>query len=142
MTESGLSALSPRSMTERRIAKILLAAYAAAVLVASHLPVGTGEMPFPLYDKCLHVGEYAVFAVLAWLAFGRRFGVAFAITVLYAGTDELHQLFIVSRTASALDLLADVIGAALSLTVVETGRRLWRFCTRRILDPDSSKVET
>jgi len=119
---------------KRRVWCGLLFLYAGAVFALSHLPVSPARPPFAHFDECFHAAEFALFFVLAWKATDRRTPLAFVLTAVYAGTDELHQLFIASRTASALDYLADLLGATIALLVLEPFRRLWRFRRRRILD--------
>jgi VanZ family protein len=79
--------------------------------------------------KAGHVGEYALLAVLLhramaqdgdrWAA--RQVLVVLAVASLYAATDEFHQLFVGSRTASVWDWLLDTVGGALGLGV----KRWW-----------------
>ena len=42
---------------------------------------------------------------------------AFLITVAYAATDEVHQMFVPGRTADMFDLLADAAGAIVGTAV-------------------------
>ena len=91
--------------------------YMAAIFYASSLsdlsvPVGT--------DKSLHGLVYLGLAVVVVRAVAgglpRRIdmsaaAVAIVITVGYAATDEVHQMFVPGRTADGFDLLADAIGA-------------------------------
>ena len=93
--------------------------YMAAIFYMSALsdpPVPAGT------DKSLHGLAYLGLAivVLRALAGGlpRRIDmrvaiIGFLITVAYAATDELHQMFVPGRTADAFDLLADAGGATL-----------------------------
>ena len=76
------------------------------------VPIGT--------DKPLHWLAYLGLAitVVRALAGGlpRRIGVGMAvtailITIAYAATDEVHQMFVPGRTADAYDLVADAAGA-------------------------------
>jgi VanZ family protein len=83
--------------------------------------------------KLSHVTEYAVLALLCWRA--RRQPVrgdrrpwrwphvafAFAVTVVFASSDEWHQTFVPSRQGSGWDVLLDSCGAILGLLV------LWRL---------------
>lgn len=72
--------------------------------------------------KLGHVTEYGILAAL-WRRALRPAGTsraagwrAFALTVGWAVLDELRQGQVASRTASALDVLWDALGAALALT--------------------------
>ncbi len=70
--------------------------------------------------KIVHAGEFGLLAFLWWRALRTRAGrrgaalAAFAISVVYAGTDELHQTFVDGRHGSPLDVLIDTTGAALA----------------------------
>lgn len=80
--------------------------------------------------KGAHFSEYALLAVL-WVAplgffFQRgRMRVAGLICVMYACTDEWHQLFIPGRDGNLTDVLIDSLGvlAGLSLWYLVYGRR-------------------
>jgi VanZ family protein len=76
--------------------------------------------------KCAHVIEYAILAMLLWRAW--RGSTASAspwqwtttarialLAMLYAASDEFHQLFVASRQASVMDVLIDTAGAVLGL---------------------------
>lgn len=72
--------------------------------------------------ELIGVGAHAfVFGVLAvlWARVLRTrhhaLLLAFALTMLYALTDEFHQSFVPGRHADPLDLLYDAVGAALAL---------------------------
>jgi VanZ family protein len=92
-----------------------------------------------LIRKCAHVTEFAVLAALLWRALRSRCpagewswktaGLAFVIAVIYAATDEFHQLFVETRTGSAVDVLIDSFGAALALGA------LWILRRRRRVSP-------
>jgi VanZ family protein len=125
----------------RRIWCALLALYAGAIFALSQLPITVSEPPFPHFDKYFHAAEFALFLALAWKATNRRVLLSFALTAVYAGSDELHQCFVAMRTASAVDLAADLLGAAIALLVLEFRQRLWPFVRHRILGRIHSKVE-
>jgi VanZ family protein len=86
-----------------------------------------------------HLSGYAVLSLLLLRAFRRSFLVAggpwswraarWAITIvaLYAMTDEYHQSFVASRTASLGDVLIDSTGGAMALLVAFFWMKLrWR----------------
>ena len=61
--------------------------------------------------KIAHAAEYAVLGALLLRALGRP-GLAFALGVLYAVSDELHQTFVPGRAGSPLDVAIDAAGVA------------------------------
>ncbi|MBI3956313.1 VanZ family protein [Candidatus Gottesmanbacteria bacterium] len=68
-----------------------------------------------LFFKTLHVIEYAILFILYVRAVGRRnITVAFLLTLLYAVTDEIHQLFVPTREGRTRDVIIDAIGATLA----------------------------
>jgi len=80
-----------------------------------------------LVRKAGHLTEYAVFATLAARAFRasshdllRRHwvGCSLLLAVVYALSDEWHQSFVPSRTASIYDSLIDSMGALMALTII------------------------
>jgi VanZ family protein len=80
-----------------------------------------------LVRKLGHLGAFFILAVLIMRALRHqsnenRAGMAIALTALYAVSDELHQSLVPSRTASAMDVLLDVIGGICGT--------LW-FCFRK-----------
>ncbi len=73
-------------------------------------------------DKIAHFLEYAVFGFFMVRAFfygsspekrKRALWIAFFISILYAATDEFHQIYVPGREASVLDWLADVTGISI-----------------------------
>lgn len=87
--------------------------------------------------KASHVAEYAVLALLFWRARRRpeqndgrpwnwrEAGQAFAFAVLFAISDEVHQVFVPSRQAQVSDVFVDSLGAALGLLALRAYGR-WR----------------
>lgn len=78
-----------------------------------------------------HLSEYAILALLLWWALrgtGTRYPATWSLVsaALYGITDEVHQSFVPGRTMSVSDLLVDLIGAALALSIAGliTARRL------------------
>ena len=86
--------------------------------------------------KCAHLAEYAVLALLLWRALRKvrgeevrlwrwsDAGLVLALTALYAGSDEFHQVFVPSRQASIWDVLLDTVGGALALVFLWAVGRL------------------
>jgi len=113
-----------------------LIAYAAVIFVVSSLPIRSAG-PFdriPRGDWLLHAAEFALFYVLAYKA-TQRGPIALLLTLLYAGTDEVHQAFVPVRDASLADFGFDLLGAAAMATGIAACRRFGLLGTlrRRIL---------
>ena len=76
--------------------------------------------------KLVHVGEFALLCVLWWRALRTvappraALGVALAIAIAYAITDELHQSSVPTRNGAPLDVAIDTAGAVLAALL------LWR----------------
>ena len=77
--------------------------------------------------KLGHVTEYAILATLLWRALragttlNLRVWVLFAVVwtacAMFAATDEFHQAFVPSRTSSFQDVIIDICGALIGLTI-------------------------
>lgn len=75
--------------------------------------------------KCAHITEFAALHVTILFALqknafqGKRWlKTALFLTVLYACTDEFHQLFVPGRAGRVTDVLIDSIGAVLITAVL------------------------
>lgn len=69
--------------------------------------------------KLAHMSEYAVLAILfgTFLSSFRKWGkgtayISLALSVCYAATDEIHQLFVSGRAGRFSDVCIDTVGAA------------------------------
>jgi VanZ family protein len=90
-----------------------------------------------LVRKAAHLTEYAILAWLAWRVVRcllrqdtrpwswTAAGVALAIVIVYAATDEIHQTFVPNRTGSWKDICIDTAGGTLGLMAV------WIWQTRK-----------
>ena len=73
-----------------------------------------------LVRKAAHMSEYAILAILYALclkAYGvRRFLLlSLVFVVLYASSDEIHQLFVYGRSGQIKDVCIDTIGGSIGL---------------------------
>ena len=81
--------------------------------------------------KLGHLTEYFVFSVLLLRALRHNHGgltvrhVAWSVlfVLLYAASDEFHQAFVPSRTASINDVLIDVLGGIFGILWIATQRK-------------------
>lgn len=113
----------PSSPALRLWAPVVL--WAAVIFAFSSIPsLGTGLGSWDLLlRKLAHVAEFAVLGGLLQRAVVRA-GIALALGVSYAVSDELHQLFVPGRRGAPLDVLIDSIGVALGIVA-------WRLLSRR-----------
>jgi VanZ family protein len=93
-------------------------AWAAVIFAFSSVPdLGTGLGGWDtVLRKIAHTGEYAVLGLLLFRATGRA-GVALALGVLYAVSDEVHQTFVAGRHGSPVDVAIDAVGVACGLAI-------------------------
>jgi VanZ family protein len=88
--------------------------------------------------KLGHVGEYALLAMLMWRAArggtNRRvkmsilFVSIWIVCAIFAASDEFHQTFASSRTASLRDVAIDIVGAFIGLAIC------WVFASRKAVE--------
>jgi VanZ family protein len=78
----------------------------------------------------VHFGEYAVLALLLWQALRatprlsrRAASLAFALTVLYAISDEWHQFYVPGRYSDVRDVMVDALGALVALLLAQRLQR-------------------
>ena len=86
-------------------------AWAALIFALSSIPsLGTGLGSWDLVlRKLAHATEFAILAALLVRALGRP-GLAIALGIAYAVSDELHQSFVPGREGAPVDVLIDSVG--------------------------------
>ena len=92
--------------------------------------------------KCAHLTEYAVLAILLWRAVRkpvrrdtrpwswREAVIAISIVFLYASTDEIHQIFVPTRTALVSDVFIDTSGAVIGMIFLWSLGRCFNWWTK------------
>jgi VanZ family protein len=95
--------------------------WAGVIFAFSSIPSlssGLGTWDYVL-RKGAHMTEYAILAVLLVRATG-SFRWAFAFSVAYAASDEVHQLFVRGRHGSPVDVAIDAVGALIGLGLLRS----------------------
>jgi VanZ family protein len=102
-----------------------------------HLAQAHIESIHHVIRKCAHLTEYAILGILLWRALRkpirndprpwnwREALIAIAIVFLYASSDEIHQIFVPTRTPMVTDVFIDTTGAILGMILLwSIGRTL------------------
>ncbi len=95
------------------------------IFVMSSLPgESISDISFEVSDKILHAGAYFVLYFLFHHSLSNQekfqfikenaFLFAFLFTVLYAASDEFHQMYNPTRNADVYDLVADAVGGLIA----------------------------
>ncbi len=101
-----------------------------------HISLATIATTNIVLRKLGHLTEYAILAALFWRALRAALtstsilwigGITFVASGLFAVSDEFHQSFVGTRTASAQDVLIDLTGALIAVATC------WLFASRRAL---------
>jgi VanZ family protein len=104
--------------------------WAGVIFAFSSVPSlnsGLGTLDYVL-RKGAHMTEYAILAMLLVRATG-SYAWAFAVTVSYAASDEVHQLFVRGRHGSPIDVGIDAVGALIGLALLRS--KMGRWSTER-----------
>ncbi|MCR5650778.1 MAG: VanZ family protein [Lachnospiraceae bacterium] len=95
------------------------------------VPVDKAVIIHGVIRKCAHFTEYAILGITAVIAFyfarlskPKNAILPLAVSVLYAASDEFHQMFVAGRGPSPRDVLIDSIGAL-------TGIVIFLLCIRK-----------
>ncbi|HJT81798.1 MAG TPA: VanZ family protein, partial [Chthoniobacterales bacterium] len=79
-----------------------------------------------VFRKLGHITEYAILAALLWRALRGTFTTlsrttialgTFVVASCFAATDEFHQSFVPTRTATMHDVMIDCVGIALAIAI-------------------------
>ena len=101
-----------------------------------HITSQRVELIHLLVRKAAHFSEYAILGLLAARAFNtsrhsllrlRWFVASLVLISLYALSDEYHQSFVPSHTASIYDSMIDIVGGLTALVLIA----LWKTRRRR-----------
>ncbi len=106
-----------------------------------YLSSGVVEVPlpdFPFQDKMLHMTAYGILATSTWLMlrqwpfFQRPWIWAWIYASTYGVTDEWHQYYVPGRYVDVWDCVADAVGAAFFLVIIE----YIRYRRENVKDPE------
>jgi VanZ family protein len=107
----------------RYFSMLLVASWAGVIFFLSSQPGIDIPPPFPHMDKVLHAIAFGVLGFLLLGAFRpgvrgysrKQLVIAITIAGTYGILDEIHQRYVPGRMPDALDVMADLVGAALGV---------------------------
>jgi VanZ family protein len=116
------------SPATRGVRWLAAAAWMGGIFYLSHQSAPGGRSAGTFESVVAHLALYAGLALLLFWALGAtngrpqaplwaRMAVAFALSVLYGVSDEIHQSFVPARTASEADIALDALGSAAALSL-------------------------
>lgn len=94
-----------------------------ATILYSIFNIESNSNVIVIVRKCAHVSEYFVLGVLTF-NLASKYGVkltylfSFLFCILYASSDEFHQLFVPGRVGSITDIFIDMIGIITALLIM------------------------
>ena len=94
-----------------------------AYLIYNLFDISDTEKVSLIVRKCAHVSEFFILGILVINLVSKYnvkhiYLISFIICVLYASSDEFHQLFVPGRSGQVTDVLIDLIGVVLGLLLV------------------------
>ena len=122
------------------VKRVFLLTMLGGIFYLSHQPSLKVIPPLFLHqDKVLHAGIFFLLSIsmIVNLDLCRGFRpvpVMFILGFAYAVSDEIHQSFVPGRDCSAGDLLADIVGLSIGLSVYLWYRRKRQKTCQRLMD--------
>ena len=94
-----------------------------AVLIYNLFDISDTEKVSLIVRKCAHVSEFFILGILVINLISKynvkySYLISFIVCVLYASSDEFHQLFVPGRSGQVTDIFIDLIGVVLGLLLV------------------------
>ena len=97
-------------------------------IVSSHSLDHLPKLTILGWDKVIHMTEYFIYSLLTGIALEafddsdvklNKILLAFIITAMFGASDEIHQYFVMGRSCSLFDWIADLLGATIGLFVFQ-----------------------
>ena len=93
-----------------------------ATLIYNIFNISDTEKVSFIVRKCAHVSEFFILGILVINLISKynvkySYLISFIICVLYASSDEFHQLFVPGRSGQVADIFIDLIGVVLGLSI-------------------------
>ena len=93
-----------------------------ADLIYNLFNISNTEKVSLIVRKCAHVSEFFILGILVINLISKynvkySYLISFIVCVLYASSDEFHQLFVPGRSGQVTDIFIDMIGVVLGLSI-------------------------
>ncbi len=118
-----------------------MALWAAIIFASSSIEGGEPLVDIPNIDKFFHFVEYFILGALLVRAFSNSVTnpkykyilvASILIASLYGASDEYHQRFVSGRSCDMIDLLSDIIGAAIGAALTIYKERISRAVNKAL----------
>ena len=109
--------------------------WAVIIFIGSSISLAAPDIAGKLSDKVCHIAEYMVFGFLLARSFGnlirpslKEKNLVWAVMAgsLYGISDEVHQIFVPTRSFEALDIISDVLGSLSGALLFLLLTRKWK----------------
>ena len=85
--------------------------------IAAVLPQDLAPVIGPFGDKTHHILAFFILGILLRLAYEMKYRYAFLFLLMYGIFIEISQLFAINRSAEIMDVVADLIGTVIGITL-------------------------
>lgn len=99
-------------------------------MIHSWFPVDNSQLDMIsfLVRKCAHITEYIILTLFIYYGFYKNDHTSllytFLISLIYAGLDEFHQLFVPGRSGQFQDVMIDSIGIIIGLCCISIFQKI------------------
>lgn len=105
-------------------------AWLLTIFIQSSFPaVGLPESKYISVDKLVHMGVFGLLTFLCYISIvhlerkniftEKPIMWSAIICIIYGASDEIHQLFVLNRSAEVQDWIADVIGTIIACLIIK-----------------------
>ena len=89
-------------------------------IISSIFHINNIELLSLIIRKLAHFTEYFILGLLVYnmiYSYNKKAYISIVICILYAISDEIHQIFVEGRSAEVLDVIIDTAGSSLGILI-------------------------
>jgi VanZ family protein len=103
--------------------------------ITSTFNISNTNLLILIVRKLAHITEYFILGILVYNMlkfYNKRIWIAIIICLLYAISDEFHQMFVPGRSAQVLDVFIDTLGSSLGVFLLNMVKK-YKFYVKNML---------